>query len=1448
MASSTVIKTLKVEVRADGVLQLAGGLDKVKRSAKDTSGEIDRMNKGTAGLANNTKNFSKQAQGMGGIVRAYATVAAHVFALTAAFHILKVSADLSAMEESARQLAATTGINYAGVARSLKEISDGALTFAESMRIANLSTAAGISQSGLERLTTIGVKAATVLGRNVPDAVNRLVQAVVKGEPELVDEFGIILRLTDASEKYGESIGKAAKDLSTFEKSQAILNQVLEQGEDKYANIGAVAKPYQKLSAEFLDIGQKILSFISGPITGIVGFLADNSTLITIAIISLSSALLNLAIPAIASLGDAFQDKLATSISNSAAQIDILKKKAIDLKNSLGTSIEGEKAKSGSAIKSRLAGNPEILKFSRTGSSAIAKAVKDGLGGSEFLAAVNKSLKPYIASLRNKTKFAIENGVDTVEFRGKNISTDLARELVKGYETGTVRGQALIKESVKTGLSAAATNISIFTTRFKAAAIGMGQELSRGIQGGLAAVSFTAFRANMSAVLSSGTLTSKLAVGLGSVAYAGKAAFSAFSKLLPIAAGLTIAFEGFKFLATTVGLLTPAYDKFNTAIKESSKLLEEQEGIQKSLILARGLDNTPDDLTSQIKFIDALVNTFSTLETAADKLIEAAGAMKEMTFFDRFLSSVTGGSSLITNQLEMVEKLIAQTKAVTNIDVRVLNPELDANIKAAQEGTGSFKTFGARRDAGELTFGSKRQGFDQTRVEAEAKVNEEIYTALVKQVLILKSTMEEASKPLRMLQGNFRAMEESSKGISSNISQAALAASNISSASKTLREFDIGLAALDSIPVLDEISGTSSLTRDKAKISFLASLSTNTQRYLGVKLDEFSVESDIAKVRAEQRRLQIKETSDIVNKDKLTALGLQLTASKKLSEFEATNLDLIDARRTIERDILATKIDVATSERDYQARLVNALGDDVNKINAQKAKVAAQSESIKLLEKEKSELLGIDLAIERATATRKSGQQNSENEAEILSLNVSTLEAMNKQLSYGTANYEEQLQNISDIVTSTEGLNKQKEMAASLDLIQQQRLIDLEIIKQNKKKESGEITAYSTILLQQQAQLQQDTLSYQKLKIINENESLALQEREFEALKKTQSFRVFGSLDDNKAAIGVFGQALKKELKNFTDSMTNDIDRMVQTFTKTSDAFTDALVDGFSGDSTVMQSIKDAFIAGSETLRDTLAGFLKEDISLGMRQIASSLFNKDFSTIEEKKVTYLAEIASNTRNGGASGSEDPSKLAADNASKSASLFTQVTQKVKDAFMDVGIWLKDLFSGLWDNLGSAFKYISGLFGSSSSGGGIGGLLGTAVSAAIGVFTGGVSGALAGGITSASGATSYGLGVEAAAIEVPMFAKGGIATKPSIAGEGSMNEAVVPLPDGRTIPVNMTGSGGSVVVNINIDASGGDTTSATGDGANYEEARQLAKMISNTVKAEIMTQKRPGGLLA
>lgn len=92
----------------------------------------------------------------------------------------------------------------------------------------------------------------------------------------------------------------------------------------------------------------------------------------------------------------------------------------------------------------------------------------------------------------------------------------------------------------------------------------------------------------------------------------------------------------------------------------------------------------------------------------------------------------------------------------------------------------------------------------------------------------------------------------------------------------------------------------------------------------------------------------------------------------------------------------------------------------------------------------------------------------------------------------------------------------------------------------------------------------------------------------------------------------------------------------------------------------------------------------------------------------------------------------------------------------------------------------------------------------------------------------------------------YATGGIASSPQVAvfGEGSKPEAYVPLPDGRTIPVTMSGgAAGGDVFNISVSVSDAGA-STSGDDAG---GRDLGKAIANAVRQELLAQKRAGGLL-
>ena len=100
------------------------------------------------------------------------------------------------------------------------------------------------------------------------------------------------------------------------------------------------------------------------------------------------------------------------------------------------------------------------------------------------------------------------------------------------------------------------------------------------------------------------------------------------------------------------------------------------------------------------------------------------------------------------------------------------------------------------------------------------------------------------------------------------------------------------------------------------------------------------------------------------------------------------------------------------------------------------------------------------------------------------------------------------------------------------------------------------------------------------------------------------------------------------------------------------------------------------------------------------------------------------------------------------------------------------------------------------------------------------------------------------------KVQKYAYGGVVNKPTLFpmanGMGLMGEAgaeaILPLSRGSDGKLGVKAQGGGTNIVVNVDASG---SSVEGD---ETEGRALGRLIGAAIQAEIVNQKRPGGLLA
>lgn len=134
-------------------------------------------------------------------------------------------------------------------------------------------------------------------------------------------------------------------------------------------------------------------------------------------------------------------------------------------------------------------------------------------------------------------------------------------------------------------------------------------------------------------------------------------------------------------------------------------------------------------------------------------------------------------------------------------------------------------------------------------------------------------------------------------------------------------------------------------------------------------------------------------------------------------------------------------------------------------------------------------------------------------------------------------------------------------------------------------------------------------------------------------------------------------------------------------------------------------------------------------------------------------------------------------------------------------------------------------------------------GTAIGQSVSLPSGTGIGAGGGILQNAGG---QGFGTFGPNFGIRQFANGGIVQGPtlSLIGEGRFNEAVIPMPDGKSVPVDLGGAAGNnISTNIVVNVNNGQVQSGSGNGGS-----DLGRKMEGAVKQVIVNELRPGGLLS
>ena len=247
---------------------------KARKAGKDVESvgtsahSADRQLKGAARASSGaSKNFSKMSQGIqGGLVPAYATLAATIFAVTAVFRALETAFNIKNQTEGMRLYGEITGTSMLNITKSVRAATNNLLDFQTAAQAVAITTAAGFSADQVTELAEGAKLASVALGRDLTDSFNRLIRGVTKAEPELLDELGIILRLEIATKKFAQANGLVADKLTIAQRQAAVFNEVQRQLNENFKDFENVAddlvNPISQLGTAFNDVMVALTPFV----------------------------------------------------------------------------------------------------------------------------------------------------------------------------------------------------------------------------------------------------------------------------------------------------------------------------------------------------------------------------------------------------------------------------------------------------------------------------------------------------------------------------------------------------------------------------------------------------------------------------------------------------------------------------------------------------------------------------------------------------------------------------------------------------------------------------------------------------------------------------------------------------------------------------------------------------------------------------------------------------------------------------------------------------------------------------------------------------------------------------------------------------------------------------------------------------------------------------------
>lgn len=183
-----------------------------------------------------------------------------------AWDFAKEGAAIERIQTQFDNLAKSAGVNASKLLDGLNKAAHGTVDDEQLMQTATRAMALGISNNvdDLVKLMEIARASSVTFGGDTASAFERISTAVENLTPRALKQSGIIVNLNKAYADYAASVNKSADSLTDEEKRQALLNQVLEKGQDLVTKLGDAgddaATKFARFDTRLKDLGDRLKS------------------------------------------------------------------------------------------------------------------------------------------------------------------------------------------------------------------------------------------------------------------------------------------------------------------------------------------------------------------------------------------------------------------------------------------------------------------------------------------------------------------------------------------------------------------------------------------------------------------------------------------------------------------------------------------------------------------------------------------------------------------------------------------------------------------------------------------------------------------------------------------------------------------------------------------------------------------------------------------------------------------------------------------------------------------------------------------------------------------------------------------------------------------------------------------------------------------------------------